>query len=104
MVIIMWQNELILISKTFEFDDIGNQVPIENKTEVFCDVKSVSRSEFYNAATAGLKPSLVFVIHDYEYNNEETVEFENNRYKVIRTYHKSVEEIELTCEKVIGNV
>lgn len=103
MVIIMWQNELILISKTFEFDDIGNQVPIENKTEVFCNVKSVSRSEFYNAATAGLKPSLVFVIHDYEYNNEETVEFENNRYKVIRTYRKNIEELELTCEKVIGN-
>ncbi|CAI3226976.1 Prophage pi2 protein [Clostridium neonatale] len=99
----MWQNELILISETFEFDNIGNQVPTEKETEVFCNVKSVSRSEFYNAANTGLKPSLVFVIHDYEYSGEEIVKFEDNRYKVIRTYRKNIEEIELTCEKVIGN-
>lgn len=104
MVIIMWQNELILISETFEFDDIGNQIPIEKETEIFCNVKSVSRNEFYNAATTGLKPSLVFVVHDYEYNGEEIVKFEDNKYKVIRTYRKNVEELELTCEKVIGNV
>ena len=103
MVIIMWRNELILISETFEFDDIGNQVPTEKETEVFCNVKSVSRSEFYNAATTGLKPSLVFVVHDYEYNGEEIVKFEDNRYKVIRIYRKNIEELELTCEKVIGN-
>lgn len=99
----MWQDELILISETFESDDIGNQVPTEKETEVFCNVKSVSRSEFYNAANTGLKPSLVFVIHAYEYSGEEVVKFEDNRYKVIRTYRKNIEELELTCEKVIGN-
>lgn len=101
--IIMWQNELILISETFEFDDIGNQVPIESKKEIFCNVKSVSKNEFYNAATAGLKPSLVFIIHSYEYGNEEKVEFEGVVYNVIRTYIVNSEELELTCEKVIGN-
>lgn len=99
----MWQNDLILISKNYDFDDIGNQISIKNKTEVFCKVKSISRSEFYNASTTGLKPSLVFTVHLFEYNNEEEVEFEGIRYNVIRTYMVNSEEIELTCEKVIGN-
>lgn len=99
----MWCNELTLIKEDFIEDEIGNQIPSEIKKTVFCDVESVSRSEFYNAANTGLKPSLVFIVHSYEYENEEKVEFEENKYKVIRTYLRNVDEIELTCEKVIGN-
>lgn len=76
----------------------------EVKIDIFCNVKSVSKNEFYNAATAGLKPSLVFIVHSYEYDNEEKVEFEGVKYNVIRTYVVNSEEIELTCEKVISNV
>lgn len=99
----MWQNELTLISEIFEFDDIGNQISIEKKKEIFCNVKSVSKNEFYNAAATGLKPSLVFIIHSYEYENEEKVEFEGTIYNVIRTYIVNSEQLELTCEKVTGN-
>lgn len=99
----MWCNELTLISETYTEDEIGNQIVTEVENTVFCEVKSISRSEFYNAATTGLKPSIVFVIHDFEYNGEELIKFENKKYKVIRTYLKSVDEIELTCEKVLGN-
>ncbi|WP_419877730.1 phage head closure protein [Brevibacillus centrosporus] len=85
-------------------DEIGNQIhtdPIE--TPILCGLKSVGRSEFYNAATAGLRPELVFVIHAYEYNDERLVEFEGKRYNVIRTYETSFEELELTCERVAAN-
>lgn len=102
-VIIMWQHELTLIKEEYVFDSLGNQVPSEIMNNVFCDVRSISRSEFYNAATNGLKPSLVFIIHNFEYNDETKVEFEGNIYRVIRTYMKSVDDIELTCEKVLGN-
>lgn len=99
----MWQHELTLIKEDHKEDEIGNQIPDEIKTTVFCSIKSVSRNEFYNAANTGLKPSLVFIVHSYEYENEEKVEFEGNKYKVIRTYLKNTDEIELTCERVIGN-
>lgn len=92
--------ELTLIQQTYTFDEISNQIPIEERETILCDKKSVSRSEFYNAATNGLKPVIVFVVHAYEYNGEELVEFEGGRYKIIRTYSTSTEEIELTCEKV----
>lgn len=99
----MWQYELTLIKEDFVFDSLGNQIPSEVRNDVFCDVKSISRNEFYNAATNGLKPSLVFIIHNFEYNDETKVEFEEDTYRVIRTYMKSIDEIELTCEKVLGN-
>ena len=67
----MWLHELTLIKESYGFDSVGNQTIKEIKTEVFCSCKSITRSEFYNAATTGFKPSIVFVINSFEYNNEE---------------------------------
>lgn len=102
----MWVNELTLIQESATtYDDIGNPIssePIE--IVVFCKVNSISRNEFYNASMAGLKPSIIFTIHPYEYNDEEQIKFDEKDYKVMRTYLKNTEELELTCEKVTGNV
>lgn len=103
-----FDNELTLISSTTTYDDIGNPVDSEDKLDIFCGVKSIGRTEFYNAAANGLKPSYIFVVHPYEYNGETYVEFSKDsspkkRYKVIKTYEKDMEELELTCEKVVGN-
>lgn len=92
---------LTLIKYTFKTDKLMNQIPEEVKTDLYCDLKSVGRNEYYNAASQGLKPEIIFVIHNYEYNGEREILFEKNRYKVIRTYSKDFEEIELTCEKVV---
>lgn len=99
----MWNNELTLKSITYTEDEIGNQIPVEVNNTVFCEVNSIGRSEFYNASMAGLKPSIIFTVHPYEYNEETQIEFENKNYKVIRTYEKNTEELELTCEKVMGS-
>ena len=97
----LFSNELVLINIKYSFDNIGNQIETEERTEVFCNVKSVTRAEFYNAATTDLKPSLVFVVHLYEYNDEEMVEYKGNKYRIIRSYMTNTEEIELVCEKVL---
>lgn len=98
-----YDNELTLIKLEFIEDEIGNQTPTQTRKIVLCNVKSVGRNEFYNAATAGLRPSIVFVMHGYEYNGEQQVEFEGVRYNVIRTYSTDFEEIELTCERVAAD-
>lgn len=98
-----YDHELILIGQIYEEDEWGNQVPVEARKPVLCNVKSIGRNEFYAAAQTGLKPEITFVIHGYEYNEEKEVEFEGEKYKVIRTYMKDFEEMELTCEKVAGN-
>ena len=98
-----FDHEVTLISETITEDEIGNQIPVETETTILCGKKSVTRSEFYNAATAGLKPSIVLVVHTYEYEGQQRLEFEGERYKVIRAYEVSTEELELTCEQVINN-
>jgi SPP1 family predicted phage head-tail adaptor len=95
-----YDHELTLISEIYTEDEIGNQIPVETETVILCGLKSVSRNEFYNAAVNDLKPEQVFVIHPYEYSGEKKVEFEDERYKVIRTYQKDIEEMELIVEKV----
>jgi len=99
-----YDHELTLIDYTIEYDEIGQQKKIETRTNILCAVKSIGRNEFYAAAQAGLKPEITFIIHAYEFNGEKKVEFEGKKYKVIRTYMKDFEEMELICEKVIGNV
>ncbi len=101
-----YDHELTLIKATVIYDDIGNEIPVETETIVYCGLKSVGSKEFYNAAVSDLKPELIFVIHPYEYHGEESVVFkadedaeEGERYRVIRTYQKDTEEMELIVEK-----
>lgn len=111
-----FDNELTLIQETYSYDDlgqlitddIGNPIVTEIKLPILCGLKSIGRTEFYNAAANGLKPTLIFVIHPYEYNGETYIEFSEDgtlkkRYKVMKTYRINIEELELTCEKVVGN-
>ncbi|MED4783445.1 phage head closure protein [Brevibacillus choshinensis] len=94
----------LILPGRVEQDEIGNEIPVDPiETTILCDLKSVSRSEFYNAAATGLRPELVFVIHKYEYNGERLVEFDGKRYNVLRTYATGIEELELMCERVAAN-
>lgn len=104
-----YDNELTLLSSAITYDDIGNPIETPTSIDILCGVKSIGRAEFYNAAANGLKPSYIFVVHPYEYGGETYVEFSKDstpkqKYKVIKTYEKNMEELELTCEKVLGNV
>lgn len=98
-----YDHELVLISETIQEDEIGNRIPIETRKTILCDKKSAGRNEYYQAAAAGLKPELVLIVHAYEYNGEQLVEFEGKRYSVIRIYELNDEEIELVCERKAGN-
>ncbi len=96
-----YDHELTLIGATsYTEDDIGNQIPVKTQTPILCGIKSIGRTEFYNAAANGIKPVIVFLVHGYEYSGETEIIFEDIKYKVIRTYSEGFEEIELTCEKV----
>lgn len=93
--------DLTLIGGTYIQDEYGNYAKRETETVVYCDLRSVTRTEFYSSAQAGLNPSDVFVIRAYEYNGENEVEFMGDRYAVIRTYRTDEETIELICEKKV---
>ncbi|MCP3025413.1 phage head closure protein [Halobacillus sp. A5] len=98
-----FDHELTLIHVSYEEDEIGNQKKVEEKRTILCNVNSISKSEFYDASVQGIKPEIEFIINKFEYENESKVEFEGVKYSVIRTYSINFEEIELTCERVVGN-
>jgi hypothetical protein len=67
---------------------------------VFCTVKSVSRTEFYNGLNAGVKPEYVFhlaLAEDYE--NERIVFYHGQKFRVVRTYMTEDDGIEITVER-----
>lgn len=66
---------------------------------VFCGLRSVGRTEFYQANATGYKPELVFVLADfYDYNDETLIDYNGQRYRVIRTY-RTGQELELVVTK-----
>ena len=73
----------------------------EKQWTVNADVKSPTRSEFYQSYKAGLKASVVFKVYTDELGNAEFVFYNNKRYKIIRTYITDVNYTELTCSEVV---
>lgn len=70
----------------------------ETTRDVFCEIRSVGRSEVYQALALGINATIVFVLAiSDDYQNEKELIYNNVRYRVIRTY-VSDDGIELTCE------
>lgn len=72
--------------------------PVQETRQVFCEVRSVSRSEWYSAQAQNIQADIVFVLTvDADYENEKELLFHEKKYRVIRTYIND-DGIELTCE------
>lgn len=70
--------------------------PTETRRMVYADIKSVGYAEFYRAKESGIEPTFIFVLSDFdEYENEKIVEYNSERFRVVRTYVKDAA-IELT--------
>lgn len=82
-----------------EKDDYGDPVDKEIRTqEIFAERRSISQTEFYQAQTAGSKPEIKFIIPDYsEYSGQQYLIHKGMRYKILRTYQKTGNELEITC-------
>lgn len=100
----VFNDVIYLINMVDGENDLGDPVKIPKKGDyIFAEKKSIRQSEFYQAMTTGLKPELNFVIHTFEYNDESMLEYNGKTYKIIRTYEKDNEFIELTCQGVVNN-
>lgn len=95
-------NTVKLIAKTYTADALGQMIATEKTTEVFCNVRSVTRDEFFAASEKGIRPEWRVTMFAPDYNDEETVEFEGKRYIVYRTYLGSNESLELYLASRVG--
>lgn len=74
----------------------------EEKTEVFADIESVSQSEFFSAAQAGFRSEYKVTLWQGDYDGQDIVEIDENRFSVYRRYLRYDEKIELYLTSKIG--
>lgn len=87
------------------YDKYGNEVPNISTTEVFVQPRGVYNAEFYNAAQAGLHPSITFELTNRaDYHGEKVIEWEGKDYNIIRTdWDAQRDAIRLICEERVHN-
>lgn len=82
----------------------------------FCEEKSVTRAEFYQAMQTGLQPSKVIKMNKYEYYHVmksamkryakviDSITQEECDYTIVREYEVDSDSIELTLKRGLDNV
>ena len=103
----MYTDEALLLYKSKETDSDGFDIDTVERYEVYVDVKSVKRAEFYAAMQAGMNPTISMSTRTEEY--EQTKHIVNGRaqyaqyfvyddaeYKILRSYDTGNGMIELT--------
>lgn len=91
-----------LIARSFQKDAYGVPQPTETSREIYAQVESVTRAEFYQGGRNGLNPELMFTVFAADYQGEEILSYEGKRYGIYRTFRKSGDYMELYAERKGG--
>lgn len=95
-------NTIRLISTTYTVDAIGQRVPTEVPRQVFCNLGSVSATEYFEAGRNGLNAEYRATVLREEYHGERLAELNGQRYGIYRTYIGTGDELELYLERKAG--
>lgn len=94
--------ELILYSSTSAQDEFGVFHETETSKKVYCQVQSVTQSEFFEGGRNGLNPEYKFTMFFGDYNGERTVGYNGLKYAVYRTFQAKNDNIELYVQREGG--
>lgn len=93
-------SEVYLIKESTAARGVHDSVT-EIKRRLLCEVKSVTRTEFYSALAIGIKPEVILKLSLAEdYENEHQADFEGTRYEILRSYGTKDGGIEMTLKQV----
>lgn len=91
-----------LIAVTYS-GNLGTMVRAETETPIFCQIGSVDRREFYAAYDSGLKPDFRVTTDPVNYSGQTIIDLDTAegvvRCDIYRTYHKSMDVLELWCTR-----
>lgn len=89
---------LIKYAPTKTKDEYGDYILVEEARNVWAQVRSISQTEFYQAQTAGMKPSYKFILKtSRDYMGEKFLIYDGTKYEIQRTFITPADEIELTA-------
>lgn len=76
---------LLAITKTQDAFGVWHETPV--RKEVYAQINSVTRAEFYQAGRNGLNPEFTATIFSGDYDGERTCIWQDHSYAIYRTYH-----------------
>ena len=95
---------LTLHSITYSKDSIGQETATKSDKAVYCDLRSVTRSEWNAAGVMGHNAEYVAKMFAPDYAGEETCTLNSVVYSIYRTYYDMQHEtVELYLEKKVGD-
>jgi SPP1 family predicted phage head-tail adaptor len=95
----MFASRITLIKVEEKKDRRGDIVELKTERRVWADIKTATRSEFYQAQTAGMKAEFAITMWAHEYHGEERIEHGREAYEVIRSFIAKNDYIELVCRR-----
>lgn len=96
------RNELITLLKTKDkLDADGYKIGTEilSECEVFAEEKSITREEYFKAMQSGVSAVIAFSVDRDDYDGEDALDYNGERYYIYRTYSANIYDIELMCSK-----
>lgn len=84
-----------------QYGDVEKKIIYYEQHE-FVNVKSVGYREFYEAQANGFKPEIILEMSSFSYNMQEYILFNDVVYKVIKTYQKGLDSIEITLQREVN--
>lgn len=92
---------LILVTKNITTDEYGREEATETEKTIYCEVDSITQSEFYSAANTELNPEYRFTVFFGDYDGQEVVKYHGQRYAIYRTFRQG-DDLELYAERKAG--
>ena len=87
-----------LMKETETLDALHRPRVSYEETLVYCNIKSIGQSEFYQASSVGYKPELKIECKLVDLNDVTHFKYNDRVYKILRTYRKEdITEITLTA-------
>lgn len=90
--------EIKLIKVVETLDSLNQPTKTETSKTIVAEVRSVSRTEYFQGRQGGLVPDLSFLVSVFDYEGEPVAEYNGTRYAVYRTYEADDNYIELYCQ------
>lgn len=95
-------NIIYLVNKNQSQNEYGVWVDNDELRKVYCEITSVSQSEWYEGGRNGLNPEFRVRMFVYDYQGEQELIYNDNVYSIYRTYVDKNETIDLYVEKKKG--
>ena len=83
-------------------DATGVMQETRTRRDVFCQVNSVSRDEFFDGGRNGLNPEYQFTLFAYDYQGENECVYNGLPYVIYRVYRGRGDTMELYAERKGG--